>query len=260
VRGDKATVIIISDEANSPLRLTVDRVAVSTPMFKPQSLTPPDSRAPILSQPAGIKEMGKSVARLRFVGDDGIGYVCTGFLISGDLLMTNHHCPQSESEWRSTLVDFDYDSASAAPVVSAFKELIVADQRLDFAIFRLVANPGRQPLPLDTTAPPESKPLLIIEHPGGEPKQVSIIDCRVQGAQVSGVSADLTDFGHLCDTLGGSSGSPVMDLATSRVIGLHHLGFNDRSPQLINRAVNIREILDYIRANRPEILPQLGVR
>jgi hypothetical protein len=261
ISGSSARVEISSDPQTPPFELAIDRIALAQPHAAPRSITPPDQREDIASQTSDRKQLGKAVARLRFIGDDEITYVCTGFLISADLFITNHHCPQSESEWRSSLIDFDYDSASAKGKTLRFKSFIVSDSERDFAIFRL-AEPlkDRQPLSLSVAAPAENSPLLIIEHPGGEPKQVSRLDCRVKGAEVEGTSTMKTDFGHECDTLGGSSGSPVFDPKSQKVVGLHHLGFDGSSTQLVNRAVRIGSIVDFIRQKEPSLIGALNLR
>ena len=257
---DRVIVEIYSVQVNSPLKLAIDRFAVSAPPITPKSITPPDQRVDIESQSAEIRQWGRSVARLRFIGDDGRQYLCTGFLVSSDLLLTNHHCIKSDSEMRSALVDFDYDSSGAPPTTLQLRELVAKDRDLDFALLRLAESPSRQALSLDPTEPDQDQGLLVIQHPAGLPKQVSILDCRVNGTQVSGLSSRTTDFGHLCDTLGGSSGSPVQTTASGKVIGLHHLGFRSGSDKLFNQAVKIGLIVQFLRDNNPAVLGELGIR
>ena len=257
---DRVIVEVYSVQEKSPLKLLIDRVAISAPPITPTSITPPDQRASIDSQSTEIRTWGRSVARLRFVGDDGRQYVCTGFLVSQDLLLTNHHCIKSNSEMTSALVDFDYDSSAASATTLRLRELVAKDPELDFALLRLAESSDRQVLRLDPTEPGPDQALLIIQHPGGSPKQVSILDCRVANQQVSGISSRLTDFGHLCDTLGGSSGSPVQVLTSGSVIGLHHLGFRSGSDKLFNQAVKVGHIIQFLKDNASSLLGELGIR
>jgi trypsin-like peptidase len=259
IAGDSAKLIIQSTSENPPFKISVDLFVVSHAGAVPRSITFPDQRESIVSQQQDIRELGKATARLRFIGDNGKRYVCSGFLISADLFITNQHCPETESEWRSSLVDFDYDLPSAKPTTLRFAQQVAVNRNLDVAIYRLASKlTDRRPLKLSAEAPIEDAALLIIEHPGGEPKQVSITDCRVQGADLEGVSTSKTDFGHLCDTLGGSSGAGVMDLRSKQVVGLHHLGFIETRDQPVNRAVKMGLILNWLAERNPSLISELG--
>ncbi len=66
------------------------------------------------------------------------------------------------------------------------------------------------------------------------------------------MTPDKTDFEHRCDTLGGSSGSPVLDRASLNVVGLHHLGFLEGDTP-VNRAVLIADVLAKIRTQFPDL-------
>jgi V8-like Glu-specific endopeptidase len=84
-----------------------------------------------------------------------------------------------------------------------------------------------------------------------------------------GNSSTDTDFGHSCDTDNSSSGSPVQIFGSNpsengKVIGIHHLGFRTDTvqaagPELINRAVRMELIIDYIRRTKPNLLQELGI-
>jgi hypothetical protein len=118
---------------------------------------------------------------------------------------------------------------------------------------------------------PQPHALVIVQHPSGEPKQASIADCQLSGpdrvpvppggtcvyGNLPGVNrvgvtpGDKTDFGHLCDTKGGSSGSPVADWDTGLVVGLHHFGFLDGSADPVNQAVvHTRILQDILRQDK----------
>ena len=77
-------------------------------------------------------------------------------------------------------------------------------------------------------------------------------DCQDVISPIPGIDAqEKTDFVHHCDTLGGSSGSPVFDYETNELLGLHHLGLNrrekDPKKRLGNQAVAIAYVLQDIK-------------
>jgi len=174
------------------------------------------------------------------------------------LLITNQHCLSSPTEVRSALVDFNYDSNSSKVTTVTCTELVAVDESLDYSIVRLSEGPGMGALKLADSDVSESQPLLVIEHPGGETKQVSIIDCKVDHSSISGTTSSATDFGHDCDTLGGSSGSPVQDITSGNVVGLHHLGIPEGTNILTNRAVKMKLILQNLAAKSPATIAEIG--
>ena len=102
---------------------------------------------------------------------------------------------------------------------------------------------SRQPLAVSDESLVEGMLLYVVQHPNGEPKRVSRNDCSVDKVSIAGRGMGITDFSHRCDTLGGSSGAPVVSLANHKVVGLHHLGFDEDSVMRLNRAVHIKRIL-----------------
>lgn len=272
LRGNAVKIEIYSTQENNPLSLSIDRMIVDGTHAVRQAITPPDDLEKWERQTdPSRKAWGKSVARIRFISDDdGEPYVCTGFLVSPDVIMTNHHCIKSQREARSANVDFDYDFDSAPTETVRGKELLVpdSDPTLDFALVRLrkpVDGTIRVPFKLTSELPQPGKQLLIIQHPGGEPKQISVTDCKAEIIGVRGLGEAPVDFTHACDTKEGSSGSAVIDPA-GNVLGLHHLGFkeddpNPDRPTLLNRAVLMRDILRFLKSKGlPELNALLGIQ
>jgi Trypsin-like peptidase domain len=226
--------------------LESDRYAYAVGAATPLSIVGLDQRRPLATAAARHRALGPPVARLRVMTDAGQAF-CTGFLLGEGLLMTNEHCVRTPEEAASLLVDFRYDAPTARPEVVRGATLLRTSAGLDYTLLRL-SKPvetafGR--LHLETAAPARDRQeLLIIQHPGGEPKQVSLEGCLVAGLQREGASSEKTDFGHECDTLGGSSGSPVLDRATGRVVGLHHFGFREGLDEPVNQAIEVARILE----------------
>jgi hypothetical protein len=243
IPGELATVQVLAVAEISSLRLSIDRIIVSRKPTEGRGLTVNKLKS-IDKAPPNIQGWGRSVARLVFVRDGSGQFLCTGFLVAPDLFLTNNHCIKTPTEMSSGLAEFDYDKAGAIPMTLHFKKIVKTNPELDFTLLRLATPSDRQPFTFDTSVI-ENQLMVIIQHPAGRPKQVSIDNCKVFGAQVAGVTPALTDFGHGCDTLGGSSGSPVLDIQTGRVLGLHHLGYLPNN-EPINRAVRIQQIIQYL--------------
>jgi hypothetical protein len=258
ILGTSAEVEVHSSDAQPALKLVIDRVVKAEAVTSPQSITPPDQRAPYRNQGEPIRTLGRSVVRLQFVDDDAKKvFVCTGFLaFTNRHLLTNDHCINSEAEMRSALADVDFDGGNATPRSVRFSKLLMSDAALDFSLLELAEPLDRGVLVLGT-APVAGADLVIIQHPAGETKQVSIVDCKVDDASVSGTTNDETDFEHRCDTLGGSSGSPLFDAKAFRVVGLHHLGF-DVLNKPVNRAVQMKLVIAKINERFPALVKPSG--
>lgn len=256
--GSVATVEIALSAPNDParpLKLAVDRIARGSAPTRAESITDPNNLTLVAFESAATRAVSRAVGRLRFVGDDDKLYLCTGFLVSRSLFLTNNHCISSDTEMRSGLVDFDFDNPAPGPTAGGarFSRRVAFDPTLDFALLRLEqSTPAAMGcLPLDPTVPPARRGLMIFQHPNGEAKQLSFLGCEVDRPLVVGLTPQVTDFSHLCDTDGGSSGSPVIDRTLRRVVGLHHLGFDTENSvsdfKTVNRAVHIGPIIESIR-------------
>lgn len=199
-------------------------------------------------------------------------YCGTGWLVTGDLLVTNHHVvnarrerqpPAAEADLRAqaqgTRVEFDVDAELALGTRAEVAELLVwnAEPRLDYAILRLAPPFSRPPLAL-RREPLEVRPdggarmaVNIIQHPGGKAKKVA---CR--NNLVSGISEK--ELRYFTDTDQGSSGSPVCDDGW-RVVALHSsavlargVSFQGREAAVVNCGVLISAILADLEARRGE--------
>jgi len=209
--------------------------------------------------PPRFRALGKPVARLRFIVAGEGQATCTAFVVGARLVLTNQHCITNDQERASALVDFNYDHEDSATPGIRVAATVAHDSGLDYALLKLDADPpsgvGRMyfaPTAWKWADPPNPHALLIVQHPSGLPKKVSIAECTLAGVDRVGVTeGDKSDFGHMCDTLGGSSGSPVMDWESGLVVGLHHFGFVEGSHDPVNQAVTHSRILaDILKQNR----------
>jgi hypothetical protein len=259
VSGQSATVEIWADAMPTDLSLAVDRYAFRVSPAISQGTVGEDQKQPIGTAPTQVQAWARPIARLSIMTPLGGGF-CTGFLLNDTLLMTNEHCIHDQDEALSTVAEFGYDTAAAHTDTVRVEKLMAVDPGLDFAIVRLEKKPPAKygHVVLDT-APTvaDGSGLAIIQHPQGEPKMVSLVDCKVRGIDRPGVGGEKSDFGHLCDTLPGSSGSPVLARTSGHVVGLHHLGFPPGSEDPENQGVRFAEIVILLKAKYPPIAQEL---
>ena len=159
----------------------------------------------------------------------GVGW-CTGTLISRSLLLTAGHCfasppaGQTSAQFAQSMTavfNFQNDTAGNPRTTTSFA--ITALEEInqggaDYSIVRLANSPGntfglthiaRQDIALNKT-------VAIIGHPAGVPK-------RVEAGAVTVLDANTIGYNDI-DTLGGNSGSGILDAATGNIVGVHTNG------------------------------------
>ncbi len=193
-----------------------------------------------------FRKMASPVGRLDLLiegaGGTGVGN-CTASIISARFILTNRHCfPERDRVVRaSLLMDFyseDNDRDSRRFEIATAPSEINAE--LDYAIVEVRGNPSAAfgTVRLDPRDPQPGESLLIIHHPMGLPKHMTRGGCRAYQPN----AVDGTDIRHRCDTLPGSSGSPILAEATGRMVGLHYGGTTNPSATSWNSGKRLAEI------------------
>jgi V8-like Glu-specific endopeptidase len=214
---------------------------------------------------AGVKSAARSVARLTFIRNDAT-WVCSGFLVGVNTLITNQHCLSTTADCNSALALFGYEygvDPSNKSVTLAHGEqfgcvaVAPASNGLDLSAVTLEGTPGDDAhwghLTIATSAtpgpnPPTAPALWIIEYPQGQPKQISRVQCVVStNSAPPSLGGHQIAFGHTCDTMNGSSGSPVLN-SELKVVGVHFLGFVKDDPiwSRQNRAINLEALSGFV--------------
>jgi hypothetical protein len=148
----------------------------------------------------------------------------------------------------STRVEFGADSAGAMPTPFKVLSIEAKSAPLDYSVLRLSGDASRFGRYHIGAAVGEKTDVLIIQHPDGRIKRAAFPpNCVVASPQFVRGIATLVDFRHNCDTLGGSSGSPVLDWAGLQVVGLHHWTYLKGVPGSLNQAVHITFIVDDLK-------------
>jgi V8-like Glu-specific endopeptidase len=269
ISGNAVIVELYADAYPAGLMLRIDHYAYPINVSAPQGIIGNNEMRPVTISRA-IQLLGKPVSRLRIKMNEGEA-LCTGFLLTTDLLITNFQCISTDEEAVGTHADFgyDHDGGGYEPFQVQKLETPDADSALDYSVVRVLGHPGNVyghvimpgTTPVSFEANGDRK-LLVIEHPGGDFKHVSMSKkCEVVSDHAAGAEANaLSDFGHHCDTKGGSSGSPVFDRETKLLVGLHHAGFDDSSTAsglLENQAVYLGYILCDIRKKTPLLYSEI---
>jgi S1-C subfamily serine protease len=221
---------------------------------------------------------GRRVGRIETGGPAGTPYAGTGFLVADDVVMTNHHVvrkiAREDGRWvfepGQPTVAFAPDPDAEDGATGTITEVIGVHDRLDMGLLR-VRFDGPD-VPVDGPAaiacgPPDTldgRRIYAIGYPAKDPRQNAQIAelvfddrysvKRLQPGAVLSVAAgpvlaqrpwstgttDADVFHHDASTLGGNSGSCVIDLDTGSVIGLHFAG----APRLYNDAVALWKLVD----------------
>jgi V8-like Glu-specific endopeptidase len=195
-------------------------------------------------------EMSRPVARVVFAdGSSG-----SGFLVKDNLLITNNHVIPSETAAQKATVELNYQKTVQGLDAGVDRYHLAPEEGFatspqeeqggdDWTAVRVRGNPNEKwgALTLARADPMVKDEVIIIQHPGGGPKQIALSHNVV-------AFVDDRRLQYLTDTLEGSSGSPVFDMDW-QVVALHHKGGWLREPgskQVVyrNQGVHINVVID----------------
>ena len=195
-----------------------------------------------------IQETAARVGRVEVHGNPLIPFGGTAFVVADGMVMTNRHvahtfADSAGGEWTfepgmKAGVNYAEDPDTAEAPEFSVKRVVGVHPRFDMAILEVDAASGELPSPVTIASegPDSTEPhrVYAMGYPaldprnGAEAMRVIFGDVynvkRVQPGQVMSVAPEDGVFHHDCSTLGGNSGSCVVDLETNRVLGLHFSG------------------------------------
>jgi V8-like Glu-specific endopeptidase len=170
-------------------------------------------------------EVSRSVTYVS-VTSGGQRWSGTGFMVTPKLAMTNNHVISDAGQLPGVVVRFNYQQdmlgrdQETKDYAAAPKGLFHTKKALDYTVFEVQGDPGKKEawanLPLKPCNLSPGERINIIQHPGGQPKQISMLNNMVEY-----VGGDVLQY--VTSTLPGSSGSPIFN-DRWQVVGLHHAG------------------------------------
>ncbi len=196
-----------------------------------------------------------SIGRVEVPGHPQLPYAGTAFVVGDDLLMTNRHVAEifcnglgvRNLAFRSghrAGVDFAQEVIPREPVFLEVHRVVLIHPHWDMAVLRVSGlRPGHPALKLGVTPPDElaERDVAVIGYPAQDPRndlslqnQIfrGIFDVkRLQPGKLKSRERIVDSFGnnvhiviHDASTLGGNSGSAIIDVGTGEVVGLHFGG------------------------------------
>lgn len=194
----------------------------------------------------------KAVVYLKGSPSGGKFKVGTGFMIASDLLMSNNHVICNAAEAETTKYVFNYQlncegKLSETLLAQALPGgLFYTNAEIDYTIVQLKdLPPFGKPLILKDLQVDKGDRVAIIQHPGGEPKQISMQNNFV-------AYADARQVQYITSTKGGSSGSPVFN-NDFEVVAIHHSGGDLR-----NEGSSMVAVLNDLKTSAPKIYARLN--
>jgi len=209
--------------------------------------------------------VARTVGRVHVRGPDGaFGGYGTGFLVSPRLMLTNNHVLTDATSAGHSRVEFDFQEGLDGRLqTSIFVTLdpaafFTTDKALDFSLVALKGDlPKIAPYGWNGLSAAEGKIIVgeyvtIIQHPGGERKQLALRENQVVDV--------LDNFLHYhTDTSPGSSGSPVFN-DQWEIVALHHSGVPKKDAQGRILARDGRVYTSSMGVNQIDWIANEGVR
>ena len=207
----------------------------------------------------------------RLTAGKPVMYNGTGWLLTDSLMMTNHHvinarnedesaalAPDFQLQANGTLTQMDFDADAVDGIQAGVVGLEAHEATLDYAVLRVQAVAGRDPLRRASAAIVKDDPVNIIQHPYGKSKKYAI-----RNNLVSAVEGN--DVRYFTDTDGGSSGSPVLN-DRWEVVALHrgatyvsNVQFQGKKTAYINLGTSLPAILTDLKTRNPALSAEIGL-
>ena len=194
-----------------------------------------------------------AIGRIELPDHPSLPYGGTGFVVGDGLLMTNRHVAElfakglgrealSFIQGQSAAVDFLRERDRPDSLLFGIRKVAMVHPYWDMALLEVEGLKSVTPLSL-STAPPgdlDRRDVVVVGYPALDPRNAVDVQNtifagvfnvkRLQPGQLRDVES-INSFGHPVaavthdsSTLGGNSGSAVVDVKTGEVVGVHFAG------------------------------------
>lgn len=192
---------------------------------------------------AALRPVIRRVGRI-LAGSEAIG---TGLLIAEDRVLTNRHV----FDRMDGPATFELGPERGSPGTGlelGDSVTIVNSMEVDVAVLEVAET--ETPEPVSWSTAPVDRAIAVVGYPYEESSHVPEVQANI--ASVFGGVFDVQrvapgmvlastrrELEHDASTLRGNSGSPIVDLRTGAIVGLHHRGDRDRGRAVATSALQV---------------------
>ena len=221
---------------------------------------------PLVGAEPALRQVVGSVGRVNLPEGGPPGYVGTAFLVAEGIVMTNRHVAKKfsqrkrKNEWTLAssahpTVDFVCEHQRSSPPPWRVTGVPLVHSKIDLALLRVeptdksADGPLVLPLGSHPAAIVHSRQVYTVGFPANDPEGNAKVIKEIFGeifkvkrlapGEIMAPTAKDGSFSHDCTTLGGNSGSCVLDFSNHRVLGLHFAG----EYQWKNGAISLPELI-----------------
>ncbi|WP_262966108.1 trypsin-like serine peptidase [Methylobacter psychrophilus] len=250
---------VISDHVPDDLKFTIDKYLYEDRDIVPLQIfdrSHPHFEYITNSTPEKYLLPSKNVARLSIVDKDE-RYPCTGFRVGREYMLTAAHCmPVNTVDGNdcndSFSVSLNHTFYPFSPVRQVeCNKIVHVSHDYDYAILSIHVNKknsNEHTLELSASNYKDLSRLFIVHHPAGRAKTLTQAKCGIASAPPKAESipcgGESNFLYHTCDTEGGSSGAPIFDSDSGKIVGLHTDGFVQGADIKVNCGIFINNILN----------------
>ena len=195
-----------------------------------------------------------SIGRVEVPGHPSVPYGGTGFVVGPNLLMTNRHVAEifTKGLGQRSLVfrpglsagmDFKREVIGTVPDIVVVTKIVMIHPFWDMALLEVSGLTGSRPvLPISVKTPEElaGRDIVVVGYPAQDWRNDQNLQNQIFGGifnvkrlqpgklkvvrSVESFGHDVNAITHDASTLGGNSGSAVIDVLTGEVVALHFAG------------------------------------